>query len=1819
MAVPPNFLTHLPPSVQKAIQRRETPPMARAAQRATPSRARPSRGRAAPPKPRGPTTAELLKQRIERTAKIAREKEAARKAEEKRIAAQKKIEEIRKIAAQKRIAATKQTQAQAAKRTAQAQAMAAGKTGIEAMLIAKGGAAARLGQQLVTRREAARVPSKEVEPPKPVVDRLKRMQEIREKRGIPTPLPVKRLIERVEAVKHVTPIIEPTPAVTPFEAKPLVPVEEKIPEEVVTTVHAPAEPVFGVPGVLPTKVVDEKKVEEVVVPRRMMGPLREGTRYETEAEEAERLGIEPPFVGLPAPTEEDISFVERAPITTKMFEPAIGIPGIPFSTALKSESVQLITEKTKDAPKVLTSEGQQDWAVKELIKEGELPSYYEGYSAKNIFEAEKQQGAANWEINRITGETPESSREYIDQTRSLKESMRQTTNPIVKDMFRKEIGDIEKEREQIEQTRTTEMTDEKKNIDNLQKRYFEEGVSETEKFKTFDKLARAVDEYNKDATFLGKSYVSLDNRINNDVIRNIKKKNVEGFLGMTEEEYRRNTDTQLIFEDFNQDGISYEGRTFDPNKDSYNDIVNYMTDRDVTINYSYLTKNIPKAWNAKKGTYEPLGSDAADEYKKIAKKFADGNISHYDFNKETTNLLVDNQIDSEGNKGVPGRFTHFGREKDYKNVMLDLSLGYIDENAANQELGAIIKHELQTSPQWEGWVKEYMRFDNPKIADYESKYKRYVENSKEKFGKMGGAEGGSVVIDGRSQFLSSEKYAKWWLKNNPTVEKYIADLTEDNKNDVKWNVIKKDEPALYLKRDDLGNVSSSMDVLRYKKGKWKEMSLAEQASEAFLVGATQFPKTVYHTVATPFGAKTEDLQRELAGFAYSAERHAAAKDFAGFLGEDIIMSPAVTDVILPLTMGVGFSAVASVGAKAFAGTGSKLLSSIATKTSGVLPTKLATALTKAGITTVNIGKVTTSTGKILANPWIQRTMISAPVAADIGRVAAMEQHGLVAPGSTAKAMARGGMIIGMFSFGGSVVGRQPLGLKRIPKVTGTKVPDPYGFKKMTPSQAKHVHRQLSLKYHPDKVLGSTEKFRIIQKSYEAYGQAPAVAPRSTIAGVKKKFVEFKGRFKTPEGAIPRERALVSSEKPQISPRGFWKRPIPKEALDVGELGLVKVGKKPFVPGAVEEKAMKLFRPREAPFVPGRTIPGEVPRATQLTLKKWVDIKGSKLTIKPVTEIGKIEPVIPKTTLKKHQLERLAKLSSKKHLTQTESNALKKLLNIQKQIKKEAALEVIKKPTTEFEKPPTFAEMQEMRVRAQLGREMARAEQLPKGQRVLERFSLTKPTKLPGKGRLSSTERMEYRAFMKEQQNILKMEARLAKTEPAIARTQLRKEQLTEIQRILDKKVPLSVYEQAKLEAIKGIPKKQISLRSRVKAKPERMPTRIKAKRLRRKLDIQRKVEIRQAIKATEMKGKPSIPEQKVTTHVKYEYDKGVLRKTTMTKLGRKKIHQFTDIVPAEPGPQPFKAESVSISKSGQVEILKKRIEPVLRKPEVKTKLPKKKILKPKKKPITQKEITKYKETERFPATRGQRSREGLLEHDDYYYASGGRLSPSDIEALEEGIVTTHPRWARIGPKGPALKTSAKTTGLATKPTTRKLIGGREGISGTIKKPAITQDIALGLALQPAQVQTSLQAQIMRQRLGQLPEQEAIQRPDYAMALGMTPATATATAQEQAATQAQAQAQAQEQAQDQALGFAFPRFAPGRAGKYEPRPPEKPPRQYQFRLDLPGEKPKKKIEIPKKLRKRAIGYKERKYEVPKIWGAIEKQKKPEYFKPPKSWG
>jgi len=83
--------------------------------------------------------------------------------------------------------------------------------------------------------------------------------------------------------------------------------------------------------------------------------------------------------------------------------------------------------------------------------------------------------------------------------------------------------------------------------------------------------------------------------------------------------------------------------------------------------------------------------------------------------------------------------------------------------------------------------------------------------------------------------------------------------------------------------------------------------------KAIFVGATQFPKTVYKTVASPFtGTTKKDYEDELVEYEKKTEKKVRKKDYVGFVKDDVLLSPAYTDVVYPLA--AGYVIGAGVGA-----------------------------------------------------------------------------------------------------------------------------------------------------------------------------------------------------------------------------------------------------------------------------------------------------------------------------------------------------------------------------------------------------------------------------------------------------------------------------------------------------------------------------------------------------------------------------------------------------------------------------------------------------------------------------------------------------------------------------------------------------------------------------------------------------------------------------------------------------------------------------------------------------------------------------------------
>ena len=207
-----------------------------------------------------------------------------------------------------------------------------------------------------------------------------------------------------------------------------------------------------------------------------------------------------------------------------------------------------------------------------------------------------------------------------------------------------------------------------------------------------------------------------------------------------------------------------------------------------------------------------------------------------------------------------------------------------------------------------------------------------------------------------------------------------------------------------------------------------------QLSKAFVVGGTQWPRTIWSAAsAIPPAIESGDYVKEYraqlepqlyeAGYRISeaATRGHKTGDWGGYVGE-IATTPAMTDVVYPLAIGAGFSAAGSkIGAA-----GGRIAKGVSKVSSGVTKTiskKLPTVvskLSKVGVTPANIRKVGFGIGRRVGTPYGMTTIFMAPSAAEMGAQTARYQKGEISREQWIQSLQRGartGFQLGMFSAG----------------------------------------------------------------------------------------------------------------------------------------------------------------------------------------------------------------------------------------------------------------------------------------------------------------------------------------------------------------------------------------------------------------------------------------------------------------------------------------------------------------------------------------------------------------------------------------------------------------------------------------------------------------------------------------------------------------------------------------------------------------------------------------------------------------------------------
>lgn len=143
----------------------------------------------------------------------------------------------------------------------------------------------------------------------------------------------------------------------------------------------------------------------------------------------------------------------------------------------------------------------------------------------------------------------------------------------------------------------------------------------------------------------------------------------------------------------------------------------------------------------------------------------------------------------------------------------------------------------------------------------------------------------------------------------------------------------------------------SKQTIAQARKEWKTLNPFQQFAKAFFVGATQFPQTIYSGVEAVITGKDplKTAQEKLIEREAAAWKRVRGKDYAGFLKEDVLLSPAVTDVIAPLAVVAAAPAIAARVAPAAA--------------------RIAPALTRSAPAAVRIGATTQKIvrgGKIIA-------------------------------------------------------------------------------------------------------------------------------------------------------------------------------------------------------------------------------------------------------------------------------------------------------------------------------------------------------------------------------------------------------------------------------------------------------------------------------------------------------------------------------------------------------------------------------------------------------------------------------------------------------------------------------------------------------------------------------------------------------------------------------------------------------------------------------------------------------------------------------------
>lgn len=343
--------------------------------------------------------------------------------------------------------------------------------------------------------------------------------------------------------------------------------------------------------------------------------------------------------------------------------------------------------------------------------------------------------------------------------------------------------------------------------------------------------------------------------------------------------------------------------------------------------------------------------------------------------------LIEKQVRSQVMKAkVPEDVKRLGLASEYRQAMLDESLGRVPEGEAEERFREI----------------------------YEKKYEKTMKREYRETGKVPESFSGMITIPSEISRLGLSK-------------EYIQASYEKSIGVVPGEKVEERFQKLYQEQH-----------MKQIKKEYAEQPPVVQFGRAFFAGVTQFPTLVEETAAGMLTEGLKGVKKGPVGMAAGyglgfmkgkkkAQEMIITREAAGFkklregkkkewFVEEVALSPAITDVVLPMTvgygLGLGFQAVGKAGTAATAGITKKAL-----------------------------------TGFARYAPKAVAGTASGVIGVETGRTAALEKMGKLPSGTFASSLARLGTQIGS-AFVGGYYGSRPETLARAEQI-GRAVKQPF--------------------------------------------------------------------------------------------------------------------------------------------------------------------------------------------------------------------------------------------------------------------------------------------------------------------------------------------------------------------------------------------------------------------------------------------------------------------------------------------------------------------------------------------------------------------------------------------------------------------------------------------------------------------------------------------------------------------------------------------------------------------------------------------------------